>query len=145
MHRARKRLGLVVALGLALTPSWASAQAAPHRLAANVLAGLGGLASSAADPNAAMVVGVGLARPDPVGEAALYKQLYQSGNADYRRFLTPAQFAARFGVPADTYAATVSWLRAGGLSVDATSGSRDYVLATGTVAAVQGQRLLRRM
>jgi len=106
-------------------------------LSANVLSGLAGLPSSPGDPNARMSVGVALLRPDPAGEAALYQQLYRPGSSLYRQFLTPAGFAARFAVPNATSAAAAGWLRAGGLSVDTSSGSRDYILATGSVAQVQ--------
>jgi len=120
---------------VAVTPR--AAQAAPHVLGANVLSGLAALSSRAADPHAPMSVGLALSRPDPAGEAALYQQLYQPGGSSYRQFLTPADFAARFGVPSASFAAAVGWLRAGGLSVDTSSGSRDYVLATGSVSQIQ--------
>ncbi|MEA2265350.1 MAG: pseudomonalisin [Solirubrobacteraceae bacterium] len=138
-ERAGGRLaaGVGVIAVLLCLASPAGAQVGPRVLSANVLSGLAGLSSGPADPTTRMTVGLGLSRPDPAGEAALYKQLYARGSSEYRRFLTPAGFAARFGVPTATLAATVGWLRAGGLAVDTSSGSRDYVLATGTVAQVQ--------
>ena len=57
-------------------------------------------------------------------------------SADYRRFLTPAQYAARFGVPAATLQRTVDWLKAGGARVQTTSQSRDYVEFSATVSQV---------
>jgi len=128
-------LAMVIASGLAATP--ATAQGARRLLSANVLSGLAALSSSAADPRAPMSVGVALSRPDPAGEAALYQQLYQPGGSSYRQFLTPAAFAARFGVPSSSFGAAVGWLRSGGLSVDTSSGSRDYILATGSIAQIQ--------
>jgi pseudomonalisin len=126
----------IVALALAAaTP--AAAQVAPRVLGANVLSGLASLPSTAADPNAAMTVGVALSRPDPAGETALYRQLYQPGGPNYRHFVTPAAFAARFGVAPATSSRAAGWLRASGLAVDTSSGSRDYLLATGSVAQVQ--------
>ncbi|HEU0318824.1 MAG TPA: protease pro-enzyme activation domain-containing protein, partial [Solirubrobacteraceae bacterium] len=128
-----------IVLAVAPTPATAATTAAvgSRPLAANVLAGLGALTSAPADPATPMVVGVALQRPHPAGERAVYRSLYRAASPDYRRFLTPARFAARFGVPAPAFGATVAWLRAGGLAVEETSRSRDYVLATGPVAAVE--------
>ena len=139
-----RRRGLLVVmaavgatLNLAATGPASQAAAAPRRLAANVLAGLDRLPSASVDPATPMLVGVGLARPDPAGERALYQRLYQPGTTDFRRFLSPAQFQGRFGVPQATYDRAVGWLRAGGLTVDTSSGSHDYVLATATAGQVQ--------
>jgi pseudomonalisin len=137
--RAARRIvasaGAVAAL-LTLASS-AGAQVTPRVLGANVLSGLSGLASAAADPRAPMTVGVALQRPDPAGEASLYAQLYQPGGPGYRHFLTPSQFNDRFAPAAATFAAATGWLQAAGLSVDTSSGSRDYILASGTVSQVQ--------
>ena len=106
-------------------------------LSANLLGGLGRLRSVGADESAPMVVGVALARPDPAGEQALYQSLYAPGSPNYRQFLTPAEFDGRFGVSPVTYARTVGWLRSAGLSVDTSTASHDYVLASGSVKQVQ--------
>ncbi len=134
---ARRGLALAAAVALGSGASPAGAQAPRQVLGANVMSGLSSLASGAADPSTPMSVGVALARPNPAGEAALYQRLYQPGSSSYRRFLSPAGFAARFGVPSATFAAAAGWLRAGGLSVDTSSASHDYILATGSVADVQ--------
>jgi pseudomonalisin len=141
LRRRRVACRLLAALiaGLVLAPATgsAAAQAAPpQRLALNILAGLGSLSSSTVDPSTPMVVGVALRRPNPAGELALYRRLYQPGGAHYRHFLTPAGFAARFGVPRAASTSAATWLRGAGLSVDTSSGSGDYLLATGTVAQV---------
>src|SRR5690349_6296788 len=44
-----------------------------------------------------MEIGIGLRHPDPAGEAALAAAQRNPASADYRRFLTPAQYSARFG------------------------------------------------
>src|SRR3954452_4619559 len=56
-----------------------------------------------------MEIGLGLRHPDPAGEAALAAAQRDPASADYHRFLTPAQYAARFGVPDATFARTVAW------------------------------------
>ena len=129
---------LIVAALFALGSRPARATAtSPRPLLANVLPGLGQLVAAPADPTSRMQVGVALSRPDPAGELALYQRLYQPGSSDYRRFLTPDQFNQRFGVSPQAYQQTVNWLKGSGLSVDASVGSYDYVLATGTVAQVE--------
>jgi pseudomonalisin len=125
----------ILSLMLVVMPS--AAQASSRRLVSNILPGLSRLPSSPVDPSLPMTIGVGLARPSPAGEVALYRSLYQPGSADYRRFLTPAQFTQRFGVSSATHDQTVTWLRAAGLTMDTSSQSPDYVLATGTVAKMQ--------
>ena len=127
----------VAMVAFGFLPAAARAQPTLRQLAFNLLAGLDLLPSTAADPSTPMVVGVSLARPDPAGEQALYRQMYQPGGAGYRQFLTPAEFNARFAVASTTVAKAVQWLQGAGLTVDTSSGSRDYLLASGTVDQVQ--------
>jgi subtilase family serine protease len=124
----------------ALTAPAATAGSPPaglQTLVHNVMAGIGLLGNQAADPSASMHVAVALQRPDPAGELAFYRAAYDPSSPSYRHFLTPSQFQDRFGVSQATYDRTVNWLRAGGLTVDTSTGSRDYVSADGTVAQVQ--------
>ena len=88
-------------------------------------------------PSTPMRIGVALERPDAAGEDALVRSLYDPASPSFHRFLSPAQFRARFGVAGADTAATRRWLRAGGLHVDYASASGDYLLATGTVAQVE--------
>lgn len=103
----------------------------------NVLYGLAALPSAAANPATPMQVGIALSRPNTAGELALYHGLYQPGSANYHQFLTPDQFNQQFGVSAQVYQQTVSWLTASGLTVDSTVLSHDYVLAAGTLAQIE--------
>src|ERR1700712_4971596 len=83
-----------------------------------------------------LTIGISLARPDQAGEQALLKRLFDRSSPDYHQFLTPAQFAARFGVPATTRDATRAWLTDAGLTIDSAAGAGDSLLASGTVAQV---------
>lgn len=83
-----------------------------------------------------MEVGVLLAHPDPAAEDRLLAALYDRSSPDFHRFLSPQEYARRFGVPAGQRAAVSGWLRDGGLTVEADSGAGDYVLARGTAAQV---------
>jgi pseudomonalisin len=84
----------------------------------------------------AMEIGIGLRAPHPEAEAALAAVQRDPSSADYRRFLTPAQYAARFGVDDATFQRALSWLRAGGADVQVTSPSRNFVEFRATVAQV---------
>jgi subtilase family serine protease len=140
-----KRRSLFAVGGVVALSAWLSAPAATagprpaglQTLVHNVVAGIGLLGNQAAAANAPMQVAVALQRPDPAGELAFYRAAYDPASPGYHHFLTPSQFQDRFGVSQATYNRTVSWLQAGGLTIDTSSGSRDYVSATGTVAQVQ--------
>ncbi|MEA2672015.1 MAG: pseudomonalisin [Chloroflexota bacterium] len=107
-------------------------------LGSGVLPGIGGLAvAGAPDPGTVIHVGVGLAHPDPVGEAATLRDLYDPGSPLFHHFLTPEQVAQRFGVAPAVRDALTGWLGRGGLSVAHVGGAGDYVQATGTVAQVE--------
>ncbi len=56
------------------------------------------------------------------------------GSADYERWLTPAQFAARFSPTAQTVRAATDWARSAGLTVEAVSPNRTIVSLVGTRA-----------
>jgi subtilase family serine protease len=83
-----------------------------------------------------MEIGLGLRHPDPAGEAALAAAQRNPASADYRHFLTPAGYTARFGVPAAALQTTLAWLKAGGATIQSTSSSRDYVEFSATVSQV---------
>jgi subtilase family serine protease len=82
-------------------------------------------------------IGLAVAHPDPAGEDALLARLFDRSSPDHLRFLTPGQYARRFGVTPATQSAVRAWLQAGGLRVDRVTGAGDYFLASGTVAQVQ--------
>jgi subtilase family serine protease len=58
------------------------------------------------------------------------------GSAQYRHFLTPAQYRARFAPSSAAVAAVRSWLAGTGVRVNQTAFGNRYVAATGTSAAV---------
>lgn len=79
---------------------------------------------------------VSLARPNPSGEKAFIAAAHDPASATYGTFLTPAQFAAKFGVPAAKQDAVRSYLTSGGLTVDAVSAAGDQFSVSGDVAHV---------
>jgi subtilase family serine protease len=82
-------------------------------------------------------VTVGLSHPDAAGEAALEKALYDKSSPAYHRFLTPAQYAARYGVNDADYNRITGWLTRDGMTVGYASPSRTQVLVQGTVAQAE--------
>ncbi|SDO76115.1 Subtilase family protein [Pedococcus dokdonensis] len=56
------------------------------------------------------------------------------GSANYRKFLTPAQFRAQFSPAQADVDSVSSWLKSQGFTVGATPANRKYVEATGTLA-----------
>ena len=73
-------------------------------------------------------------------EAALQQllsQLQTPGSAQFRRWLTPESFAARFGVADADIEATENWLTSEGFHVESVARSRDRITFSGTAAQVQ--------
>jgi len=56
------------------------------------------------------------------------------GSATYHRFLTPAQYRARYEPTAAAVSSVRAWLRSAGLRVTAVEASHRYVSASGSVA-----------
>jgi subtilase family serine protease len=60
------------------------------------------------------------------------------GSAQYRHFLTPAQYRARFAPTSEAVSAVRNWLVGAGMKVNGASFGNRYVSASGTTAAVRG-------
>jgi hypothetical protein len=82
-------------------------------------------------------LGFVLAHPHPEAEDALLRGLFDRSSPSYHHFVTPAQYAQRFGVSEATQQDVRTWLVGGGLRVEHVTGAGDYILASGTVAQVQ--------
>jgi uncharacterized protein (TIGR03437 family) len=59
------------------------------------------------------------------------------GSADYHRWLTPEQFADRFGASPADIAAITAWLQSEGLTIAAVARGRNWVAASGSAAQVE--------
>jgi pseudomonalisin len=109
----------------------------PVTVTQNLLPGLAAATDlGAADATAAMTLVVNLARPNPSGEQALLDAENDPSSPSYRQYLSPDDFATRFGVAQSQLAALTSWLSGGGLTVDSVSAARDVIAVRGTVAQV---------
>jgi subtilase family serine protease len=65
---------------------------------------------------------------------ALASAVSTPGNAQYGKYLTPAQFRQQFAPTQSDVTAVQQWLRDNGFTVDYTPGNNHYVAAEGTVA-----------
>jgi pseudomonalisin len=83
-----------------------------------------------------MHIGVALIEPRPAAESAYEAALYTPSSASYHHFLTPAQFAADFGVAPATAKAVKAWLVSGGLTVTETAAANNWMQATGTIGQI---------
>jgi len=133
--------GLALGLTTAVVPfAHGATPAAPStvRLANTVVPNLAKATLVGAVPSTQHIqVTVGLAHPNAAGEAALEKAMYDKNSPAYHRFLTPAQYASRFGVADATYARIASWLTRDGMTVGYANPSHTQVLVKGTVAQAE--------
>lgn len=82
-------------------------------------------------------VTVALGHPDSAGESALLSAMYTKGSPDYHRFLTPAQYAAQFGVSAATYDTALKELTALGMSAVYQAPTRTIITLQGSLSSVE--------
>jgi subtilase family serine protease len=75
-----------------------------------------------------------LTNHDQSGAAAYARAVSTKGSPQYGRFLTPAQFRARFSPTTTDVAQVESWLRSQGFTIGAVPANRKYVEAVGTVS-----------
>ena len=88
-------------------------------------------------PETRMDLAVGLSLRNPDELESLLQQLYDPSSPNYRSFLTPAEFAERFGPSAQDYQALVAFLESNGLTVTGTHPNRTIVDVSGTVGTIE--------
>ncbi|HET7386145.1 MAG TPA: S53 family peptidase [Nocardioidaceae bacterium] len=129
---------MVLTGGALATAPASTAASSSVRLAGDVLPHLSGYTDLGPTPSGKHVqLDVTIARPNPAGEQALYRQLYTPGSPSYHDFPTPAEFDDRFGVDQATFDAVRSFATAHGMSLASSTGSRDLLVLDGTVAQVE--------
>ncbi len=89
-----------------------------------------------APPDQVLDLDVALAGQDPTGLAQAVAAVSTPGSPDYRHYLTPAQYAARFGPTATEVAQVSAALRAEGLTVGTPDPGSNLLPVRGTAAAV---------
>jgi subtilase family serine protease len=80
---------------------------------------------------------IGLPLGDEKGLDDFVTQVYDPGSSQYRRYLTPAQFAQKFGPTEAQYTAVVDFAKQNHLTVTGRYASRLLVDVNGTVADIQ--------
>ncbi|UQX89889.1 S53 family peptidase [Jatrophihabitans telluris] len=130
--------GLLLAAGLsvAVLPSPAGAAGTGYTVTQNVLPGLArAIDQGATASGTPLTLTVAAARPDAAGEKSFISAAHDPASAQYRKFLSPTQFAQRFGVPTAQRSAITGYFTAGGATVSRTSTAGDIY----TVRATTGQ------
>ena len=89
------------------------------------------------DGNTQISVLLALPLSDPKGEADFIQQVSTRGSALYHHYLTPQQFADRFGGNAADYAALKEWAAANGLQVSQESVGRINLTVRASVTQLQ--------
>lgn len=67
----------------------------------------------------------------------LLRQQQDRSSPNYHRWLTPEQYAARFGMTSNDLAKVTSWLQSQGLTVDSISRNRNEISFSGSVGQVE--------
>jgi uncharacterized repeat protein (TIGR01451 family) len=80
---------------------------------------------------------IGLPLRNQAALSNLLQQLYDPSSPDYRHFLTPEEFTARFGPTEQDYQKVLDFAQAGGLTVTRTHGNRMLVDVSGKVADIE--------
>ncbi len=82
-----------------------------------------------------------LLKPSPSQQAALEQLLAQQqdpSSPHYHQWLTPEQYAARFGLSPGDIAIVASWLQSEGLQVNNVARGRHWIAFTGTAGLIDG-------
>ena len=80
---------------------------------------------------------IGVPLRDPAGLETFLAQVYDPASPNYRQFLTPEEFTARFGPTEQDYQAVKEFARTNGLQIIGTHGNRLLLDVRGRVADVE--------
>ncbi len=89
-------------------------------------------------PSASVIsLAIGLPVPDPSALKTAAQQVADPTSPQYRKYLTPSQFAATYSPAASDYQSLINWAKAKGLTVDKTYSNRMLLDVSGTAAQVE--------
>jgi len=88
-------------------------------------------------PGRVITIALTLPSRDPQGAANFVTRVGSRGDSLYHQYLTPTEYAARFGASEADYAAVVAWARANGLTPGEGFAARTVLPLTGTAAALE--------
>jgi kumamolisin len=107
-------------------------------VASDVPASLTGVVATAAPSTLKpMTVDIALPLTDEAGAIRLADGVSDPKSTLYGQYLTPSQFAARFGASATDYAAVVAWAKSQGLAVRPQNLARTLVSVVGTAPQIE--------
>jgi subtilase family serine protease len=131
-------LTTLVVLGAGSAAQGSAASGPATALSNDVVQNLNLATLNGAVPSSQTVtVGIYLSNPRQAAEDRYVAKLYNPKSASYRKFLTPAAFNERFGVPASNFTAAESWAQSKGLTVTPVETSTNYFMASGSAAQVE--------
>ncbi|MDT7537205.1 MAG: hypothetical protein QOI82_790 [Actinomycetota bacterium] len=147
MPRYRSVLSMLACAGLAVAavPGAAFAATSPPapltvQLTGQVLQGLDKLANlGRVDATSNLQIGLSVEGRDALARDALAHAVSDPKSPSYKHFLSPSEYAARFGVEPARRAAIQRWLQTGGLKVEQSSAAGTFFLISGPAAAVERQ------
>ncbi|WP_344307036.1 S53 family peptidase [Fodinicola feengrottensis] len=137
--RAIFRVSVIGAMALAVVPAaGTAASAAPARVG---IAGASNWTTQAktagAVPDSTPVTfGVNVSLRDSAGLQQYVQQVSTPGSSNFRKFLTPQQFADAYAPTADTQRKVSNWLSSQGLQVRYSSTDRTYIAVSGSAAQI---------
>jgi subtilase family serine protease len=128
-------LGAAALVTAATAGSALAAPSGPHALSGSVPSwAVAKNRAASADATQQVTFRVYLSYRGGDAAAAYATAVSTPGSASYKKFLTPAQFRARFSPSQADVDSVSSWLKGQGFAVGATPANRKYVEATGTLA-----------
>jgi uncharacterized repeat protein (TIGR03803 family) len=80
---------------------------------------------------------IGLQLRNPEGLTVLLQQIYDPAHPQYRHYLTPDQFAERFGPTPEDYEAVIAYAKSHGLTVMGTHPNRTLLDVSGSVTDIE--------
>jgi subtilase family serine protease len=124
-----RALGLTAALMLSST-------ALAQSIAPAGMMPAGAVALGATDPTREITLALHLPSRNEAGLQTFLAHVTKPGDPLYRKYLTPEQFAARFGADERDYDAVVAWAKDNGLTVGEHFAARTVIPVSGTVDAM---------
>jgi uncharacterized repeat protein (TIGR03803 family) len=120
---------------LLLTPAWAVERQQLSGHVPEVTARMQAVGRLPASNRLNLAIGLPLRNQKDL--EALIEQLYNPASPQYRHYLTPGQFAERFGPSKEDYEALIVFAKACGLTVVATHPNRTLLDVSGSVEAIE--------
>ena len=139
MTKLFKKAGALAAACLAVSVAFPAAAAIPT-LSAHVPAIVSGHAAQrlgAADPTQRLRLAIALPMHDQAGLDALLRDIYNPASANYKHYLSVAEFTERFGPTTADYDAATRFFAAQGLHITATAANRYIIDVEGSVATLE--------